>query len=196
MRKTPAALLAALSIAGMLVLAGCASWLESPNKPANDAIALANTHLKKATTAGAAVTEGASALDAIPYTKAGAASALDVTAKIKADLATQKDELTAAKAAMDSIAAMEVSAELKQYAKLESAALATRVKAVDLGAKLYTEMDKLYAALSKGTTTSVDTQKILEGVDTIKRDVTAVSELAAQQSQAATDYFTAQKLGG
>ena len=91
---------------------------------------------------------------------------------------------------------MEVSAELKQYAKLESAALATRVKAVDLGAKLYTEMDKLYAALSKGTTTSVDTQKILEGVDTIKRDVTAVSELAAQQSQAATDYFTAQKLGG
>lgn len=196
MRKTPAALLAALSIAGMLVLAGCASWLESPNKPANDAIALANTHLKKATTAGAAVTEGAGSLDAIPYTKAGAASALDVTAKIKADLATQKDELVAAKAAMDSIAAMEVAAELKQYAKLESAALATRVKAVDLGAKLYTEMDKLYAALSKGTTTSVDTQKILEGVDTIKRDVTAVSELAAQQSQAATDYFTAQKLGG
>lgn len=196
MRKTPAALLAALSIAGMLVLAGCASWLESPNKPANDAIALANTHLKKATTAGAAVTEGAGSLDAIPYTKAGAASALDVTAKIKADLATQKDELVAAKAAMDSIAAMEVAAELKQYAKLESAALATRMKAVDLGAKLYTEMDKLYAALSKGTTTSVDTQKILEGVDTIKRDVTAVSELAAQQSQAATDYFTAQQLGG
>jgi len=196
MRKTPAALLAVLSIAGMLVLAGCASWLESPNKPANDAIAVANTHLKKATTAGASVTEGAGSLDGIPYTKAGAASALDVTAKIKADLTTQKGELVAAKAAMDSIAAMEVSAELKQYAKLESAALETRVKSVDLGAKLYTEMDKFYAALAKGKTTAVDTQKILDGVETIKRDITAVSELAAQQSQAATDYFTAQKLGG
>jgi hypothetical protein len=196
MRKSPAALLAALSIAGMLVLAGCASWLESPSKPANDAIALANTHLKKATAAGASVTAGASSLDAIPYNKSGAASALDVTAKIKTDLAMQKQELTAAKAAMDSIAAMEVSAQLKQYAKLESAALETRVKSVDLGAKLYAEMDTFYVALAKGKTTAVDTQKILEGVDTIKRDVTAVSELAAQQSQAATDYFTAQKLGG
>lgn len=196
MRKSPAALLAALSIAGMLVLAGCSSWFESPNKPANDAITAANTHLKQSTAAGASVTEGASSLDAIPYTQAGAASALDVTAKIKSDLTTQKEELIAAKSAMDSIAAMEVSAELKQYAKLESAALDTRVKSVDLGAKLYTEMDKFYTALGKGATTSVDTQKILDGVETIKRDVTAVSELAAQQSQAATDYFTAQKLGG
>ena len=196
MRKIHAATLAALMFAGTFALAGCASWLESPNKPANDAIVVANTHLQKATTAGAAVTQGSGSLDAISYTKAGAASALDVTAKIKADLATQKDELTAAKAAMDSIAAMEVSAELKQYAKLESAALATRVRAVDLGAKLYTEMDKFYTALKTGKTTSLDTQKILEGVDTIKRDVTAASELAAQQSQAATDYFTAQKLGG
>jgi hypothetical protein len=30
----------------------------------------------------------------------------------------------------------------------------------------------------------------------MKRDVTALSDLASQQSQAASDYFTAQKLGG
>jgi len=196
MSKTTAALSAALLLVGALALTGCASWLDSPNKPANDAIAVANTHLKKAATAGASVTEGASSLDAIPYTKAGAASALVATAKLKTDLATQKAELEAAKAAMDSIAAMEVSAELKEYAKLESAALATQVQTVDLGTKLYAEMDKLYSALEKGQTTAIDTQRILDGVATIKRDITAVSELAAQQSKAATDYFTAQKLGG
>jgi hypothetical protein len=196
MRKSPAAALAVLLIVTSLAIAGCSSWLESPNKPANDAIAVANGHLKKAATVGAAVTESALSLDSIPYAKNGAASALALTAKLKTDLATQKAELEAAKAAMDSLAAMEVSEELKQYAKLESAALAARVKAVDLGTQLYGEMDKFYTALAKGKTTAVDTQRILDGVETIKRDITAVSELAAQQSKAASDYFTAQELGG
>jgi len=196
MRRIPAAALTALLIASPLALGGCSSWLESPNKPANDAIAVANTHLKKAMAAGESVTAAAPALDAIAYTKAGGASALKITVKMEADLATEKNELNAAKAAMDSIAGMEVAPELKEYAKLESTALETRVKVVDLGTKLYTQMDEFYVALQKGNTTTVDAQKILDGVDTMKRDVTALSDLAAQQSQAASDYFTAQKLGG
>lgn len=196
MRRIPAAALAALLIVIMLALAGCSSWFSNPSRPANDAIATANAHLKKAAASGQAVSEAASGLDSTPYTKEGASSALQITAKVREDLATQKSELAAAKAAMDSIAAMDVSTGLKEYAKLESTAIATRVKVTDLGTKLYAETDKLYEALQVSELTPEQTQKLLDGVETIKRDITAVSEMAAQQSQAASDYFIAQKLGG
>lgn len=196
MRRIPAAAFAAVLLSATLALAGCASWLESPNKPANDAITVANAHLTKASAAGKSVTDAGPGLDAIPYTKKGATSALEITAKIKADLATGKEELTAAKSAMDSIAKMDVSEELKTYASMESTALASQIKVVDLGVDLYVQMDKFYVALQNGKTTTVDAQKILDGVETTKRDITALSELTAQQLQAASDYFDEQKLGG
>ncbi len=196
MRRIPTNALAVAALSIALALAGCASWFESPNKPANEAIIVANSHLTKAAAAGKSVSDAAPGLDSVPYTKKGATSALEITAKIKSDLATEKEELTAAKSATDSIAKMEVAEELKKYAALESTALETRIKVVDLGVKLYAQMDKFYVALQSGKTTTVDAQKILDGVETIERDITALSELAAQQSQAASDYFTAQKLGG
>jgi hypothetical protein len=196
MRRTPTNALAVAVLSIALALAGCASWFESPNKPANEAIIVANSHLTKAAAAGKSVSDAAPGLDSVPYTKKGATTALEITAKIKSDLATEKEELTAAKSATDSIAKMEVGEELKKYAALESTALETRIKVVDLGVKLYAQMDKFYVALQTGKTTTVDAQKILDGVETIERDITALSELAAQQSQAASDYFTAQKLGG
>lgn len=196
MRRIPTAALAIVLLSAMLALVGCASWFESSNKPANDAITVANAHLTKAAAAGKSVTDAGPGLDAIPYTKKGATSALEITAKIKADLATEKEELAAAKSAMDSIVKMDVAEELKTYASMESTALASQIKVVDLGVKLYAQMDKAYVALQKGKTTTVDMQKILDGVETIERDITALSELAAQQSQAASDYFTEQKLGG
>jgi len=120
---------------------------------------------------------------------------LTLTGGIKDSLASQKDELESAKAAMDSIASLEVADELKAYAKLEATAIGTRVRVVDLGTQLYTEMEKLYSALNEGKTRVPDTEKILSEIETIKRDIMAVSELAAQQAKAASDYFTAEKLG-
>lgn len=196
MRKSPAAAVAALLIVFSLALAGCSTWFENPAKPANDAITTANTHMKKAMAAGALVTDAAGLLESIPYTTAGTKQALELTAKIKNDLAIEKTEFEAAKAAMDSIAALEVDEEYKAYAKLESTAIGTRVRVVELGVKLYAEMDKLYVAVSKGKTGSPEMQQIVDGIDAVKRDITAVSELAAQQSQAALDYFNTKKLGG
>lgn len=196
MRRIPAAALAASLVVVLLALSGCASWLDSPNKPANDAISVANAHLKNASTAASAAASGTASLGSIPFTKEGAASALALTARIKASLASQTAELTAAKGAIDSIGAMKVSADLKTYASLESTAIATRVRAVDLQAQVYTEKDKLYAALQQGSTTSVDTQKIIDGIDSLQRDMTAVNELALQAAQTASDFFTTKKLGG
>lgn len=198
MRRISAAAMAALliALALALTLTGCSSWLESPAKPANDAITTANDHLKKAVKAGTSVSDAAARLESIPYTTAGAAEALKLTAEIKADLTSQKAELEAAKAAMDSIVKLDVAEEFKAYARLESTALQTRAQVVDLGTKLYTEMDKLYTILRKGKSRVPDTQGILDGIDMIRRDMTAVSELAAQQATAAADYFTAHKLGG
>lgn len=196
MRRIPAAAMAALLLVCALALAGCSTWFESSAKPANDAIATANANMKKAMTAGATVSAAATRLEAIPYTAAGASDALELTSEIKSDLASQKTELEAAKAAMDSIAKLEVADKLKAYARLESAALGTRVRVVDLGTKLYTEMERLYSTYSEGKAEATGTQEILTGIESIRRDITAVSELAAQQSKAASDYFTAQKLGG
>lgn len=196
MRRISAAAVAASLIVCALALAGCSTWFESPAKPANDAITTANVHLKKAVEAGSSVSDAAGRLEAIPYTTAGAAEALKLTAEIKADLASQRAELEAAKAAMDSIVKLDVAEEFKAYARLESTALQTRAQVVDLGTKLYAEMDKLYTVLRKGKSRVPDTQGILDGIDAIRRDITAMSELAAQQAKAASDYFTAHKLGG
>ncbi len=196
MRRIPAAALAASLVVVVLAVAGCSSWFENPNKPANDAISVANTHLKNAATAGSEAASDSVSLGSIPFTKEGAASALALSARIQASLATQAAELTAARAAMDSIAAMKVSADLKTYASLESTAIATRAKEVDLQAQLYAEKDKLYTALQQGTTASVDTQKIIDGIDSLQRDVTAVNELAVQAAQTASDFFATKKLGG
>lgn len=193
MRRFPAAAVAALTIACALALAGCSTWFASSAQPANDAITTANGHMKKAVTAGTSVSDAATRLESTPYTTEGLASALDLTKTIKSDLASQRAELEVAKAAMDSIAKFDVAEELKAYAKLESAAIATRVRVVDLGTRLYTEMGRLYTALGKGKT---DTQTISDGIETIKRDIIAVAELATQQSKAASDYFTAHNLGG
>ena len=196
MRRIPAAALAVSLVLAALAVAGCSTWFESPNKPANDAISLANTHLKNAAVAGSVVASESATLGSIPFTKAGAASALALTARIRTSLATQTAELTAAKDAMDSIAAMKVSVDLKTYASLESTAIATSAKAVDLQTRLYVEKDKLYTALQTGTTTSVDTQKIIDGIDSLQLDLTAVNELAVQAARTASDFFASKKLGG
>jgi hypothetical protein len=195
MRRIPAVAFAAFLVVALLALTGCSSWFDSPAKPANEAIAAANTHLQKAAVAGSSVTSASVGLASVPFTKKGFATALQLTAQIEADLVTQKAELTAAKAAIDSIIAMEVSSDLKTYASLESTAIATRVKVVDLNTDLYDEMNQLYTPLSKGATI-VEDQQVLTRIDEIKTEIGTVSQLATQQAQAASDYFTSKKLGG
>jgi hypothetical protein len=195
MRRIPAAALTAFLIVALLALTGCTTWFESPAKPANAAISVANTHLQNATVAGSAVTSSAAALAAVPYDMGGFASAIQLTAQIEKDLVTQKAELGSAKAAIDSITAMDVSPELKAYASLESTAIATRVKVVDLNTDLYSQMNMLFTARSKGAKT-VEYQPILARIDEIKTELGTVSQQAAQQAQAASDYFTSKKLGG
>ena len=195
MRRTPAAALTVFLIVALLTLTGCSTWFDSRAKPANEAISIANTHLQKATAAGSAVTSSALELGSVPYTMGGFASAIGLTTQIEKDLATQKAELGSAKAAIDSITAMDVSPELKAYASLESTAIATRVKAVDLNTELYNEMNMLFSARSKGAKT-VEYQPILTRIDEIKTELGTVSQQAAQQVQAAADYFSSKRLGG
>ncbi len=195
MRRTPAAALTAFLIVALLALTGCSTWFESPAKPANEAISAANTHLQKATAAGSAVTSSAAELGSVPYTMAGFASAIQLTTQIEKDLVTEKTELGAAKAAIDSITSMEVSPELKTYASLESTAIATRIKVVDLNADLYSQMNLLFTARSKSAK-AVEYQQVLARIDEIKANLATVSQFAGQQAQAASDYFTSKKLGG
>jgi hypothetical protein len=196
MRKSTAALAAAsLVVITTLALAGCTSWFESPGKPANDAIGVANGHLQTAASIDATVSANAASLQTVPYTKAGAKSALQLTAAIATELASERKELIAAKAAMDGIAGLEVEAPLKQYAALESSSIDARVALADGEARLYAALDRLFSSLS-GALKGVDNQEMITAIQAMQQEVTALGESASTAAKAASDYFTTNRLGG
>jgi hypothetical protein len=195
MRRLTAVITAAVLISATLAMAGCTAWFESPAKPANAAIAQANTHLKTASTIESQIASGSASLQALPYTRKGARQALTITAALKESLKSERTELLAAKAAMDGIAKLDVVATFKQYAKLESAAIDARVALVDADSRLYDAMDQLYSALTK-TKNTVDSQETITAIQQMREEVTALTDTAAQAAQKAADYFTSNKLGG
>jgi hypothetical protein len=192
MKKTTIAMAVAALMFATLAITGCTSWFESPAKPANDAIVVANTHMKKAAGLEAEVSAGGSALQGLPYTTAGAKSAVKITAAATASLKEARIELTAAKKAMDGIATLEVAAQFKQYAKLESAAIDARIALVDAESRLYDAMDRLYSALAKASSTT-DVQETITAIQQMQEEVAALAETASAASQAAADYFTANR---
>jgi len=195
MKRYPAVALATLLVVTSFALAGCAKWFEDPAKPANAAIAVANGHLKKAAATESEVTSSAVTLEDVAYTRRGARAALKTTKALKTLLAEQKTELMAGKAAMDGIAKLEVSDELKQYAKLESLAIDTRMTIVDTQTRLYDALERLYTAVEKrGAKT--DPQDLMTAIAQIRREIVSLTEQAAEETKAAADYFTKNGLGG
>lgn len=195
MRKSTAVAAAACMVLVALATAGCSSWFESPAKPANDAIAVANTHLKAASALESQVASGSAALQGVPYTKAGAKQAVKIAAALATSLASEREELLAAKTAMDGIAKLEVAATFKQYAKLESAAIDARVALLDAESRLYAGMDRLYSALTT-TSNTVDNTELTTAIQQMQEEVSALTQSAAAAGKTASDYFTANKLGG
>jgi hypothetical protein len=195
MRKSTAAVAVASLLIGALALSGCTSWFESPNKPANAAIGVANGLLKKAASLDEQVKSDASSLQNVPFTKAGATDALALITSIQTNLASERADLVAAKAAMDGIGKLDVDAVLKQYAKLESSAIDARIVLADSEARLYTGFNHLYSALSESTS-QIDTQDTLTAIQEMQQEVTSFGESAANAAKAAADFFTTNKLGG
>jgi hypothetical protein len=195
MRKSTAAAAAASLIIAMAMLTGCTTWFQAPSAPAAGAIATANEHLKKAASLEQTVTADAASLQNVPYTKAGAKSALKLTGAITKTLKSERAELVAAKAAMDGIAKLEVEEALKQYAQLESASIDARIALADAEARLYDAFDRLYGALA-GSGPAVDNQEISTAIQLMQQEVTALGETAAAAAKTATDFYNANKLGG
>lgn len=194
MRRFLAVALATLLMLSALTLAGCSQWFEDSAEPANAAIAVANAHLQKAATSESEVTSAAATLESIAYTRTGARAALKTTKAVKLALATQKTELLAGKAAMDGIAKLEVADEFKQYAKLEAAAIDTRITIADTQARLYDALDKLYTAVVKRSKT--DPQDLMIAIDQIRQEIVSLAEQATAQTKAAADYFELNGLKG
>jgi hypothetical protein len=195
MRKSLAAVSAVVLITVALTIAGCSSWFESPAKPANDKITVANQHLKLVAAKESEVASGGASLQRLPYTQSGAKQALAITSEVAGALKSARGELLSAKAAMDGIATLEVSSPFKQFAKLESAAIDARVALVDAESRLYDAMDRLYSALSK-TSNTVDMQDTITAIQRMQQEVAALADTASQAAQTAADYFTRNKLGG
>lgn len=195
MRKSTAAVAIAALLIGAFALSGCTSWFESPNKPANDAIGVANSNLKQAVALETQVKTAAASLQDVPLTKAGATGALTLTASIEKTLASERADLVAAKTAMDGIAKLKVDVVLKQYAELESTAIEARIALADSEARLYTGFDKLYSSLAQSTN-SVNNQDTLTAIQQMQQEVTTLGDSAANAVKAASDFFTTNKLGG
>jgi hypothetical protein len=195
MKKSTATAAIAAVVFATLALSGCTSWFESPAKPANDAIAAANVHLKKAAAIESTVASGTTALQDVPYTKTGAANAISTIGTIKATLTSERSELLAAKASMDGMAKLDVTAALKKYATLESAAIDARVALLDANSRLYDATSLLYTAVAK-TGNTIDSQDTITAIQQMQKEVSSLADSASQAAQAASDYFTSSKLGG
>lgn len=195
MKRLHAFTLAALLVVAVAGLSGCSTWFESPAKPANDAISLANTHLKKAAQIEQQISADTASLDALPYTKAGATQGLELTAKLKTSLTGEKTELAAAKAALTSIQAMQVDAKYKQYAKLEATVVETRITRTDTSARLFNAMEMLFKGLTAKSGGTIDPQEFQVVVGQIQQELTALNTQAEQQAKAASDYFASNNLG-
>ncbi len=195
MRKSTTALMVAAVIIAVLMLSGCTSWFQSAGRPANEAIGVANGHLEKASAAESSATAASASLQNVPYTKAGAADALKLTTSILASLDSERGELVAAKAAMDGVAKLGVEDVLKQYAKLESAAVDARIALADAKTRLFTAFERLYDSLS-GTLKGVDNQETITAIQLMQQEVTSLGATAAAAAKIASDFFTASNLGG
>jgi hypothetical protein len=195
MRKTTAVAAVTVMTLAALAMAGCSSWFESPAKPANDAIAVANAHLKVAAALETSVSAGGSALQSLPYTPTGSTDAVKITGAAMEDLTKERAELLSAKTAIDGIEKLDVSQQFKSYAKLESASIDARVALVDAESRLYDAMDRLYKTLADKST-KVDVQEMITAIQQMQSEVAALSDTAGQASQAASDFFNANKLGG
>jgi hypothetical protein len=195
-KKTLATAVVVLLAIAALGLAGCTSWFAKPITDANKAITDANAHITKFGEADATIQKLQSDLNGVPVTVAGANQALGITAQLRTALGTEKTELDAAKASLSTIKGLDVRKEFKTYADLEITALDTRSKIVDQGLSLYDQMDQMYTAIRDKKASTNLTAKILAEYDKITATIAALTDQAQTQSQAAADYFKAQKLGG
>lgn len=195
MRKSRVPAVVIVLVVAMLALVGCASWFESPTKPANEAIELANAKLQKAASYEDEIRTEVSALDELPATSEGAAQGLAATAALRDTIAKERSELEAAKEAVDSIEAMKVEDEYKQYARLESTAIDTRITMTDTTLRLFDAMDALYGSLKSGKS-DVEPEQIQAVIGQIQRELSALGEQAEDEAQAARDFFDESRLGG
>lgn len=195
MRKSHVPLTAVLLFVALLALAGCSSWLESPTKPANDAIEKANAALEKAASFEEDVRTKVSSLDELPATPEGAEQGLGVTSELRETIAKEKAQLESAKVSMDGIGKLKVDDEYKQYAELESAAIDTRITMTDTTLRLFDAMDVLYTSV-KNDKNDVDPEQIQAVIGQVKQELSDLGKQAEDEAQAARDFFDTSDLGG
>ena len=199
MKKTLGVVLAAMLALSALGMSGCTqiqSILHNPAEDANAAIVKANANLQKVGVSGITVQALASSMSTLPPTASGAKRALATILKLRSETATQTRELQAAKKALAGIKALDVKDEFKQYAQLEITSIDTRLAVVGENAKLYDQMDKMYSAFRDKKLTNALSNTISAEMDTIRNNITLLSDQAAAESVKASDYFEAQVLGG
>lgn len=195
MRNSRVPLTAALLLVATLGLAGCAGWFENPTKPANDAIRQANAKLEKAAAYEEEIRGTVSSLNELPATPEGAEQGLAITARVRETIAKERSELEAAKAAVDTIAKMKVDEEYKQYAKLEAAAIDTRVTMTDTTLRLFDAMDVLYGSLKSGGQ-EIEPEQVQVVIEQVKKELSDLGRQAEDESQEARDFFDGSSLGG
>jgi hypothetical protein len=188
MRRSIAVALCAALVLAALVLGGC-TLFSSPTDDANNAISEANVHLKAYQASDDKVQKLAADLNKLDVSPEGAAEALALTAQIKAELATQKKELAAGSTAIAKVKTFKVDDTFKKYADLEVKAIAAQIAVVEAGAKLYTEMDRLYTAIKDKKATAALTSEITANIDTIYATITKLSAVASKAKDEADAYF-------
>jgi hypothetical protein len=190
MKKTTLIVTALLALT-LVVSTGCGA----SSSALDGVVTQVNGHLQKAVAVDAQVQSDALRLSKVPYSRYGAKQAGKMAAALRAQLATEKVELQAARQALASVAGLDLKADFKQYALLEIAAIDTRIKIADQGAALYAETAKVYAAVVNKHAGSTAISAPTAQIDAIGSQIASLTAQASAQSKAASDYFQAHNLG-
>ncbi len=161
----------------------------------NSAIASANTHFKNVTSLEATVQSEAASMTAQSYSKKGARAALAIAAQLSSDLSSERLELLAARSGLAQLEAMNVSAAVTEYARLEIAAIDTRVRIVDATKQVYAATSQAYAGIRDGTDSEALIAKVSGEVDTLNSTVASLTAQAASETAGAARFFTTHALG-
>jgi hypothetical protein len=180
--------LVALAAAGF-ALAGC-TLLGSPIDDTNAAIDAANVHFRAYGVSVDKVAKFATDLNSISATApAEAGKAIDLAAQILKEYEVQRTELNAGSTEMAKVKTFDVDASYKKYADMEIAFIDAQIAVVDEGVKLYTELQRYYAAVKDDTLTKQLSGEILTKIDSSSQSLGELTKAASAARDAADKQF-------
>jgi hypothetical protein len=172
-------------VAVAMLLAGC----DNTTAQANAFISQADAHMKKAITLGDDAATLEQQLNSLDGSQPSAVTGLDLVTQLKAKLAQQKTEMEGAIQAYAGVGKLNVKPAVKQYAKLEAAAIQIGIDRNAQYGQLYDTMAVMFMAIRDNNATEKQTADFLAASDAMTAKIDQLTAAAQKASDDAMTYY-------